>query len=330
MLISGTVGGVPRLRQPLARLLVLITSGHVVNPAVGDCHNVTVNSVSADLSVPEDSVSSNPATPDAVTAPEPAQAQPEETAAQPEMPEIEYEVDERLAGAVELARAAADAEAGEPVGAHAGVRAEAELIATHSFASELTGYIGWFWAVTVVRAPDSDVVTIDEVVLLPGATALRAPDWVPWNERLRPGDLSPGDLVGTPADDPRLVPGYLESDDPAVEEVSFELGLGRVRVLSREGRMDAADRWHNGDAGPDTPMAKQAPAPCGTCGFYLPLAGSLRAGFGACGNEISAVDGRIVSVEYGCGAHSEALLEIPPLSEPLLGAIFDDGDEILD
>ncbi len=292
-----------------------------------------MNSVSADVSVPEDSVSSNPANADADAPDESAVVNVAVNAAIVEaVVEAQFhEVDALLAApaAVELARAAADAEAGEPVGEHTGVHAEAELIATHAFASELTGYVGWFWAVTVVRAPDSDVVTVDEVVLLPGSSALRSPDWVPWNERLRPGDLSPGDLVPTPADDPRLVPGYLESDDPAVEEVSFELGLGRVRVLSRDGRLDAADRWQHGDAGPGSPMAKQAPAQCGTCGFYLPLAGSLRAGFGACGNEISAVDGRVVSVEYGCGAHSEALLEVPPLSEPPLGPIFDDGDEIL-
>jgi len=37
----------------------------------------------------------------------------------------------------------------------------------------------------------------------------------------------------------------------------------------------------------------------------VPLEGSLRAGFGACGNVMAPVDGRVVSVEYGCGAHSE-------------------------
>ena len=34
----------------------------------------------------------------------------------------------------------------------------------------------------------------------------------------------------------RLVPGYVASDDPAVEDVAREIGLGRERVLSREGR----------------------------------------------------------------------------------------------
>ena len=73
-------------------------------------------------------------------------------------------------------------------------------------------------------------------------------------------------------------------------------------------------------------MARQAPAHCGTCGFYLPLAGSLRAAFGVCGNEITSTDGRVVSVEYGCGAHSEAVVEAPSLAEPV-GEVYTDGEE---
>ena len=74
--------------------------------------------------------------------------------------------------------------------------------------------------------------------------------------------------------------------------------------MSREGRLEAADRWQNGDGGPGTEMARLAPAHCGTCGFYLSLAGSLQAAFGVCGNELSA-DGHVVEFEYGCGAHSD-------------------------
>ncbi|MDT4980614.1 MAG: hypothetical protein QOG07_2493 [Pseudonocardiales bacterium] len=232
-----------------------------------------------------------------------------------------------LAGAVELAHGAALEVGGAAVGEHLAAVAGAERIVTHAFAAILPGYSGWYWAVTLARAPRSKTATVDEVVLLPGADALLAPAWVPWHERLLPGDLSPGDLLPSVADDPRLVPAYAASDDPAVEEVAFELGLGRARVMSREGRLDAAERWYAGEGGPDTPMSRQAPASCGTCGFLLPLAGSLQAGFGVCGNEISSTDGRVVSVEYGCGAHSEAAVVVPSLAE-LTGAVYDDGDEI--
>ncbi|MDQ2751262.1 MAG: DUF3027 domain-containing protein [Actinomycetota bacterium] len=232
-----------------------------------------------------------------------------------------------MAAAVEVARGAALEVGGPSVGEHLAAVAGADRIVTHAFAATLPGYAGWYWAVTLARAPRSKTATVDEVVLLPGGEALLAPAWVPWHERLRPGDLSPGDLLPSVADDPRLVPAYAASDDPAVEEVAFELGLGRPRVMSREGRLDTTERWYASDAGPEAPMAKQAPAHCGTCGFLLPLAGSLRAGFGVCGNEFSSSDGRAVSVEFGCGAHSEAAVVVPSLAE-LTGVVYDDGDDL--
>jgi hypothetical protein len=240
---------------------------------------------------------------------------------------VETPPDPALAAAVELAREAALEVGGDAVGAYIGAIGEGERLVTQAFEATLPGYTGWYWAVTLARAPRSKTATVDEVVLLPGADALLAPRWVPWHERLQPGDLSPGDLLPPVENDPRLVPSYVDSGDPAVEELAFQVGLGRARVMSRDGRLDAAERWYDGETGPDTPMARQAPATCGTCGFLLPLAGSLRAGFGVCGNEITAADGRVVSVEYGCGAHSEAVVVVPSLSEPS-GAIYDDGDDI--
>ena len=167
---------------------------------------------------------------------------------------------------------------------------------------------------TVARASRSKVVTVDEVVLLPGASALRPPEWVPWSRRLQAGDLGAGDLLPSAEDDDRLVPAYVglttgspgDPDAPGeARQLADQLGLGRVRVLSRDGRLDAAERW-NAMVGSDTEMAKLAPGPCGTCGFLLSVAGALQAGFGVCANEYSPADARVVSVEYGCGAHSEA------------------------
>jgi hypothetical protein len=230
-------------------------------------------------------------------------------------------IDADCAAAVDLARAAAVETAQGDVGPHLGVRGEGERLVTHAFAAMLPGYVGWYWAVTVGRAPGLSP-TVAEVVLLPGDGALLAPAWVPWNERLQPGDLSPGDLLPTAPDDPRLVPAYVLSDEPEVEEVAFELGIGRLRVLSRPGRLDTAERWYAGDGGPDTPMARQAPAHCGSCGFYVQLAGSLRAAFGVCANEIAETDGRVVSADHGCGAHSEAVIEVFT-EEP--SEVFDDN-----
>ncbi len=224
--------------------------------------------------------------------------------------------DSVCAEAVDLARAAAVEVGGVDVGDHLGAYGEGERVVTHEFACTNPGYRGWVWSVTLARAPRSKVVTLDEVVLLPGDSAVLSPQWLPWDQRLRPGDLGVGDLLTTPADDRRLVPAYAAGDDDPdfsddspttlLRDVADELGLGRVRVLSLYGRIDAADRWYTGDAGPDSAMAKAAPAHCGTCGFYLPLAGSLRLAFGVCANAITPDDGRVVSADHGCGAHSEA------------------------
>jgi hypothetical protein len=219
--------------------------------------------------------------------------------------------------AVDLARATAQDAAGGEVGDHLGIEVEADRVVTHSFAALAPGYHGWRWAVTVARAPRSRHVTVDEVVLLPGSGALLAPPWLPWSERLRPGDLGVGDLLPTAPDDDRLTPAYLQSDDPEVGDVADEIGFGRVRVMSRLGRAEAAERWYGGDGGPDAPIAQHAPGRCGTCGFFLPLAGSLRAVFGVCGNEFAPRDGQVVAADHGCGAHSEALVEAAPPERPL-------------
>ncbi|MFC3993473.1 DUF3027 domain-containing protein [Actinoplanes siamensis] len=237
-------------------------------------------------------------------------------------------LDQVCADAVGVARGAITDVDPADIGEHLEAVAEGDRVVTHFFESHLAGYRGWRWAVTVTRVPRSRHVTICETVLLPGPDALLAPGWVPWNERVQPGDLGVGDLMPTAPDDDRLTPGYVLSDDAAVEEVSWELGLGRSRVMSQEGRIETAQRWYDGDAGPEAPIATAAPrnARCGTCGFYLPLAGSLRQMFGVCGNLYAPDDGRAVSADHGCGAHSEALLAAPEQPVEELPTVYDDSE----
>jgi hypothetical protein len=218
------------------------------------------------------------------------------------------------------------------VGEHLGHTAEAERVVTHWFACTRRGYPGWRWAVTVARAPRLKSVTVDEVVLLPGDDAIVAPSWLPYRDRIQSGDLSPGDLLPTEEDDPRLVPSYL-SGDPAdeivdqdtVREVVAEIGLGRPRVLSLEGRDLAAERWYDGSHGPQAAIAQSAPASCVSCGFLVRLAGPLATVFGVCANAQANDDGRVVSFDHGCGAHSEAQLgrdsQPQPLPEPVLDTL---------
>ena len=229
------------------------------------------------------------------------------------------EPDQACAEAVDLARAAvAEIVGPDQVGEHLEVIAEGERIVTHLFACEDPAYAGWRWAVTVGRAPRSKLVTVDEVVLLPGTFALLAPPWVPWQDRLRPGDLGVGDLLPAPPDDERLVPLVsLEGDDAVIDWVDSEAGPaepgelpapGRSRVLSAIGREGAAERWYSGEHGPRSPLAHAAPAQCVSCGFFVPLSGELGRLFGACANAYAPDDGRVVSADHGCGAHSESAL----------------------
>ena len=233
--------------------------------------------------------------------------------------------DPTLRGAADTARDAAISIA-EPdtVGDHLGMEMVEDRLATHYFACTALAYRGWRWAVSVARVPRSKVVTVCEANLVPGEGSMLSPEWVPYAERLAPGDVGPGDVTPYVADDPMLVAGFEATGDEDVDEVAlWELGLGRPRVLSAEGREAAAQRWYDGESGPTAAVAAKAPAPCSSCGFFVPMAGALRAVFGVCANEWSPSDGRVVSLDHGCGAHSEADLEAPA-PERVVPPILDD------
>lgn len=216
------------------------------------------------------------------------------------------------------------------VGEHLGHLVEGERVVTHLFECLRAGYRGWRWSVTVARASRQKHVTVDEIVLMPGDDAIVAPSWLPWKERIQPGDLSPGDLLPVEEDDTRLVPTYSFGDDPLdtdaraqVREVAQDLGLGRVRTLSSEGLDLAAQRWYEGDRGPQAPIAQSSPAPCSTCGFLLRISGSLGEMFGVCANGNANDDGQVVSFDHGCGAHSEIQLARKHLPRALPEPSFD-------
>jgi hypothetical protein len=281
------------------------------------------------------------------------------------------EPDDACAQAVDLARGAAEEMAGaDRVGEHLGVTADGDRLVTHRFRCLDPAYRGWCWAVTVTRASRAKNVTVDESVLVPGDEAILAPDWVPWRERVLPGDLGVGDLLPAPPDDARLVPAAsLEGDDgvadwgetawampgtepedlvpvPSAEPLAdgpddpaeglestidsatdlsgaaavvvatgadgtaaggIEDRPPRARVLSAIGRDDTALRWYTSEHGPKTPLASAAPGLCSGCGFFVRLGGPLGRVFGVCANEYAPDDGRVVSTDHGCGAHSEGV-----------------------
>jgi hypothetical protein len=315
------------------------------------------------------------------------------------------EPDEACAQAVDLARGAAEEMAGPGgVGEHCGVTADGDRVVTHRFSCLDPAYRGWCWAVTVARASRAKNVTIDETLLVPGPEAILAPDWVPWKERLLPGDLGVGDLLPAPPDDARLVPAAsLEGDDgvsdwgettwampgtepedlvpvPSAEPLAEGLdddhyvaaedlddaetvaavvvttgasaaGTGamgadnagadvghqdvlgdrppRARVLSAIGRDDTALRWYTSEHGPKSPLANAAPGLCSGCGFFVRLGGPLGRVFGVCANGFAPDDGRVVSVDHGCGAHSEGVTAATA-DQPLRPVIDELGYDLVD
>ena len=232
-------------------------------------------------------------------------------------------LDTVLADAVDLARDVAIdlAEDSSAVGDHLGTATDGERTVTHTFACLLPGYRGWVWSVTLSRAPRGKDIGVDEAALTPADDALLAPAWVPWAERVEPGDLEASMVLPLIENDVRLEPTYEVTQDEDAMQI-WELGLGRERVLGTEGREDVASRWYRGSHGPTAASAIASTEPCQTCAFYVPLSGGLRLMFGACTNEWSPADGKVVSVDHGCGAHSQTTVEHGPTQWPAADPVY--------
>ncbi|MDU0348187.1 DUF3027 domain-containing protein [Actinomyces sp. MRS3W] len=211
------------------------------------------------------------------------------------------------------------------VGQYTASRQLDKRLITHLFECNLTGYRGWRWAVTMARPPRGRTATICEMELLPGEDALLAPAWVPWADRLRPGDATRSDRLPKRETDERLEPGWEATGEEGDTVALDELDLGRARVLSAEGYRRAAQRWYDGDHGPDADGVRKAHATCSTCGFLVPMAGRLRRTFGVCANEWAPDDGRVVSLDHGCGAHSETDLPDQGPEWPVMPSRLDES-----
>ncbi|MFF2275291.1 DUF3027 domain-containing protein [Agromyces sp. NPDC058126] len=112
--------------------------------------------------------------------------------------------DEALLASVDLARRALlEATAPETVGSVIGHIVEGEHVLSLLFASDLAGYPGWRWSVTIARVDDAEP-TVLETELMPGEQALLAPEWVPWSERLaeyRAAQQAAAELAAAAGDD---------------------------------------------------------------------------------------------------------------------------------
>ena len=223
-----------------------------------------------------------------------------------------------------------------------------DCVTDFRFETNVRGYEGWQWSVTLYHDVELDRWTVNESSLVPTEDALRPPEWIPWKDRLEPTDLAVTDSIGTDPDDPRIEEGFRKTqpqsaDDETQDDVQDDLAgespaegpqgesnaaeegaespqtseedldeavqafdLSRRHVMTPLGRSQTAKRWYEGPRGPKSLSTKTADGnPCSTCGFFIPLKGELNLLFGVCANKWSPDDGRVVSLDHGCGEHSE-------------------------
>ena len=119
------------------------------------------------------------------------------------------------------------------------------------------------------------------------------------------GDNAETDADGIAGAQDETVAASVTSEED-IDEAVEEFDLSRRHVLTSLGRSQTAKRWYEGPRGPKSLSTKTSDGnPCSTCGFFIPLKGELNLLFGVCANKWSPDDGRVVSIDHGCGEHSE-------------------------
>jgi hypothetical protein len=120
-----------------------------------------------------------------------------------------------LAAAVDVARTAVEGIAPAwQIGQHLGAKTEGDRLVTHLFESKLPGYQGWQWYAVLTRNSRSKVVTVNELGLLPSEDSVLAPEWIPWAERVRPGDeQGDEDAPAEPVEQAAVEPGDDQDGD---------------------------------------------------------------------------------------------------------------------
>lgn len=124
-------------------------------------------------------------------------------------------------------------------------------------------------------------------------------------ETMDAGDNGETDADGVGGSQDESAAASVTSEED-IDEAVEEFDLSRRHVLTPLGRSQTAKRWYEGPRGPKSLSTKTSDGnPCSTCGFFIPLKGELNLLFGVCANKWSPDDGRVVSIDHGCGEHSE-------------------------
>lgn len=117
---------------------------------------------------------------------------------------------------VELARhALLEITSADAIGDPAGSIDEGDGVVSVYFSTNLPGYPGWRWTVSVAHL-DGDDASVLETELTPGDDALLAPDWVPWVDRL--AEYQAAQAAGAFAEDGDNVDPDDDDDDDDVDD----------------------------------------------------------------------------------------------------------------
>jgi hypothetical protein len=111
----------------------------------------------------------------------------------------------------------------DTVGGPLGAVDEAENVISVLFDNTMSGYPGWHWTVTLSYVDGPNSPSVVELELMPGESALLAPEWVPWADRL--ADYNAAKVLdGTDADSEDEADDDLETDDDDLDldGVEFE------------------------------------------------------------------------------------------------------------
>lgn len=113
------------------------------------------------------------------------------------------------------------------------------------------------------------------------------------------------------------------------EDLVQKFQLTRKHVMTAQSRWDTAQRWYEGPPGPKSLSTTTAQGEvCSQCAFFIPLQGDLQRLFGVCANKWSREDAKVVSVDHGCGEHSEIAPAEPTQlwiqSEPAYDSLYID------
>jgi Protein of unknown function (DUF3027) len=91
-------------------------------------------------------------------------------------------------------------------------------VTTFMWQSTHAGYLGWRVAAIVAHFGGDEPTTVSEVLLVPGADALVAPDWVPWSERLADYQALQAELEKQAALDAELAAAEGDDSEDADDE----------------------------------------------------------------------------------------------------------------